>query len=84
MNDDIAIIYDYPAVTGEALQFAPFFTFGANIIDVGFGERVKHAVTGAGADDEIISKGYDVFQIDQDNILPFFIFKGVYDFTSKF
>ena len=84
MNNNIAIIYDYPAVAGEALLFSPFFMFGANVFDGGFRESIYHAVTGAGADDEIVSKGYDVFKIYQDYILPFFIFKGVYNFACKF
>ncbi len=84
MNNNIAVIYDYPAVAGEALLFSSFFMFGANIFDGGFGERVYHAVTGAGADDEIVGKRDDFFQIYQDDVFPFFIFKGVYDFTSKF
>lgn len=83
MDDHIAIIYNYPAVAGEAFLFSPFFMFGANICDGCFGERVYHAVTGTGANDEIVSKGYDVFKVDQDYIFAFFIFKGVYYFTSK-
>jgi hypothetical protein len=74
MNNNIAVIYDHPAVAREALLFSPFFMFGANVVDGGFRERVDHTVTGAGADDEIVGKGYDVFNIYQDDILPFFIF----------
>lgn len=84
MHDHIAIIHNYPAVAGEALLLPPFFMFGANVFDGGLGERVYHAVTGAGADDEIVSKRDDFFQVYQDYVLSFFIFKGVYDFASKF
>ena len=84
MNNYITIIYDYPAVTGKALEFAPSFMRGANIVDVGFCKRVQHTVTGTAADNEIISKGNDIFKIDQDYIFALFFFKGVYDFMCKF
>ncbi len=84
MNDHIAVIHDYPAVTGEALLLPLFSVIRANIFDGGVGERVNHTVTCAGADDEVISKGYDVFQVNQDDVFPFFIFKGIYDFACKF
>lgn len=84
MHNYIAIIYDDPAIAGEALLFPLFLMFGANIFDGGFGERVNHAVTGAGTDDEIVSKRDDALQVYQDNLFAFFVFKGVYDFTSKF
>jgi hypothetical protein len=56
MHDYVAIIYDYPAVAGEALQFAFFLMLGADVFNGGFGERVYHAVAAAVADDEIIGK----------------------------
>ena len=75
MYDHVAIIYNDPAVTGEALLFPFFLMPGANVFDGRFGERVDHAVTGAGADYKIVSKRDDVFQIYQDDILAFFVFK---------
>ncbi len=84
MEDNIAKVHDDPAVAGEALLFAFFLMFDANVFYDGFGEGVDHTVAGAGANDEIIGKGYDVFQVDKDDVFSLFIFKGVYDFTSKF
>ncbi len=84
MDDDIAIIHDHPAVTGEALLFAFFLMLGANVFDDGFGESIYHAVAGTGADNEIVSKRCDVFQVQQDDVFTLFIFQRVYDFTSKF
>lgn len=84
MEDDIAKIHDDPAVAGKALLFAFFRVLGADVFNDRFCERVDHAVTGAGANNEIIGKGNDVFQVNKDDVFPFFIFKGVYDFTSKF
>lgn len=84
MYHHVAIIYDDPAVARETLLFPLFLMFGANIFDGGFGERVDHAVTGAGANYEIISKRDDIFQVYQDDIFAFSVFKGVYDFACKF
>ena len=84
MDNHIAIIYDHPAIAGEALLLSFFLMFGANIFDGSFGKRVDHAVTGAGADNKIVGKRNDVFQVYQDDIFALFVFKGVYDFTCKF
>ncbi len=84
MNNHIAIIDDHPAVAGEALLFSLFLMFGTNVFDGGLGERIQHTVAGAGADDKIVSKRDNVFQVYQDNIFALFIFQGVYDFTCKF
>ncbi len=84
MENYIAKVYDYPAVAGEALLFAFFLMVGTDVFNGGFCEGVDHAVAGAGADDEIISKRYDIFQVDKDDVFPLFVFKGIYDFTSKY
>lgn len=84
MEYHITKIGDHPAITGEPLFFALLLMFDANIIDDGVGKRIDHAVTGACADDEIISKRNNFLNIDQDNIFPLFVFQGVDDFTSKF
>lgn len=84
MRDHIAVIHDYPAVAGETLLFALFLMLDADIFNDGFREGVDHAVAGAGADDEIVGKRNDIFQIDQDDIFTLFVFQGIYDFTGKF
>ena len=56
MKDDIAKVYDYPAVASEALLFAFFIMLGADIFNGGFCEGIDHAVASAGANDEIIGK----------------------------
>lgn len=84
MDNDIAIVHNDPAVTGIALFFAFFLVLLPNVIDGRVGERVEHAVAGAGADDKIVGKRNDLFQVDQDDIFPFGIFQGVYDFAGKF
>ena len=84
MEDDITKIHDHPAIAREALLFAFFGMFRADVFDDRFCERIDHAVAGSGTNNEIIGKGNDVFQVNKDDVFPFFIFKGVYDFTSKF
>ena len=56
MQDHVAIIHDHPAVAGKALLLSFFCVFDANVFDGGVGERVYHAVTGAGADNKIVGK----------------------------
>jgi hypothetical protein len=54
-----------------------------HVFNDGISQRVEHPVTGAGAEDEVICKGNDFFEIDQDDIFTLFIFKGIYNFSSK-
>ena len=84
MNNHISVIHDDPAVAGEALLLSLLVVLGANVFDRGSGERVEHAVACAGADHEIVGKRNNIFNIYQDDVFPFFVFKGVYDFTCKF
>lgn len=84
MHDHVPEIHHHPAVAGKSLLFALLLIFLADVVHGGAGERVQHAVAGAGADDEIVGERNDVFQVQQDDVFPFFIFKGVYDFTSEF
>jgi hypothetical protein len=56
----------------------------AEVIHGGGGEGIQHAVAGAGADDEIIGKGDDAFQVEEKDVLSLFVFEGVYNFAGKF
>lgn len=84
MDNNIAKVHNDPAVAGVALFFAFLFVLLADVIDGGVGECVEHAVAGAGADNEVVGKGNDFFQVEQDDILAFCVFQGVYDFAGKF
>ena len=84
MHNNIAIVHDHPAVTGEALLLSLFIMLGFHVVNSSIGKRVDHAVTGAVADNEIVCKRDDFFQVYQNYIFTLFIFKGVYNFTSKF
>ncbi len=84
MHDHIAVIHDHPAVAGESLYLSLLSMGGVDAFIRGIGERIEHTVAGACAKDEIIGKGYDVFQFDQDDVFSLFVFQGIHDFTGKF
>jgi hypothetical protein len=84
MDDNIAIVHNHPAVAGKTLLLSLFMVFDAHIIDGGVGERVEHPVAGAAANNKIVGKRDNPFQVNQDNIFTLFVFKGVYNFTGKF
>jgi hypothetical protein len=84
MYDRIAIIHDHPAVAGKALLLSLFVIFGSDVIYNGIRQCIEHAVAGAGANNKIVGKRDNALQVDQDNIFPLFVFKGVYNFAGKF
>ena len=84
MHNNITIIYDHPAIAGEALLLSLFIMLGPNVVNRGVGKRVDHAVTGTGTDNEIVGKRDNTFQVDQDDIFTLFVFKGIYNLSGKF
>jgi hypothetical protein len=84
MHDSVAIVHDHPAVAGDALLLSLLIMPGFHIVNNGIGQRIDHAVAGAGADDKVVGKRDNAFQVNQDNVFTLFVFKGIYDFTSKF
>ena len=38
-------------------------------------QGIEHAVAGAGAQDEVVGKGSDIFDVEQENVLAFFVFE---------
>ncbi len=64
MHDRIAVIHDHPAVAGEALLLSLFIMFGFHIINNGISQRIDHAVTGACADNKVVGKRDNAFQIN--------------------
>ncbi len=63
MHDHVTVIKHEPAFVGFAVDAPPFFIIIFCGFKHAFGERVQHAVGGAVADDEVISKGCHVFDI---------------------
>ena len=64
MDNNIAIIHDHPAVTGEALLLSLFIMLGFHVVNGSIGKRVDHAVAGAVAYNEIVCKRHDFFQVN--------------------
>lgn len=64
MDDHIAIIHNDPAIACKTLFFAFLVMSGSHIIQGRVGERVQHAIAGAAADDKIIGKGNNIFDIN--------------------
>lgn len=77
MQDHVAKINHDPAVAGIALFFAFSFMFNADFVDGSIGEGVKHAVAGAGANDEVVGKRRNFLNVEQNDVFAFFVFKGV-------
>ncbi len=84
MNNDIPKIHHHPAVAGKPLFFPLPSVFLADVVHSGIGKGIEHTVAGAGANNKIIGKGNDIFQVHQDDVFPFFVFQGVYNFAGKF
>ena len=84
MHNHIAIIHNHPAIAGKTLFPALPPVFLADVVDSGVSKRIEHAVAGTGADNKIVGKRDNTSQVDQDNVLTLFIFKGVHNFTGKF
>ena len=64
MKYHIAKISHYPAIAGESLFFPSLLVLDTNIINYACSECIDHAVTSAGTNDEIISKGNNFLYID--------------------
>lgn len=60
------------------------FVFFADFVDDPVCQAVQHAVGCAGANDKIIGKHGDFLQIEQQDVFPFFFFKGINNGVGKF
>jgi hypothetical protein len=61
-----------------------FLMFLLGCLQHTFGKRVEHTVTGAVANDKIICKRRDVFDVEKQDVFPFFVLQGSDDFMGKF
>jgi hypothetical protein len=84
MHDDIPVIEDKPAFFRLPFH-APFFLmFLFGRLEYALGERVKHTVTGAIANDEIIGKRCDVLDVEKQNVFALFVLQDGNDLMGKF
>lgn len=84
MNDNIPVVHDKPAFLRFAVHAALFLVIFFCRFEHTFGERIQHSVAGAVADDKIIGKGCNVFDIEKQNILTLFVLQGFDDLMCKF
>jgi len=63
VHDYVAIVHDEPAFLRLPLHAALFLMILFCGFQYAFGERRQHAVAGAVADDEIVSKRCDIFDV---------------------
>jgi hypothetical protein len=84
MDNNITIIHNQPAGIGSPFDPAFPFVFLERFFDHPICQGVQHAVAGGGTDNKIIRKGSNLFDIQQDNIFTFFIFKGIDNGMGKF
>jgi len=84
MHDHVAVIEDEPAFLCLSFHAALFLVILLGGFDDTFGERVQHTVAGAVADDEVISKRCDVFDVEKQDVFALFVLQGFNDFMCKF
>jgi hypothetical protein len=84
MDDYIPIIEDEPAFARLSLHTAFFLVILLCGFQYTFGKCVEHTVTGAIAENKVISKGCDVFDVEQQDVFALFVLQGFDDFLGKF
>ncbi len=75
MHDYIPIVNNDPAFARLSLYLTLLAVCLMHGIDGGVCEGAEHTVAGAGAQDEVVGKGCDVFDVEQEDVLAFFVFE---------
>ena len=83
MHNHVAIIEQKPAFLSLPLHAAFFLVIFLRRFQHGFGERIQHAVAGAVAYYEVVSKRCDIFDVEQQDVFALFVLQGVNDFMSQ-
>jgi hypothetical protein len=84
MDNDITVIHHHPASLGLSLYAAFPFVLFAGFFHHAIGQGIQHAAAGGGAYYEVICKGSDPLDVQEQDIFTFFIFQGVYNGMCKF
>jgi hypothetical protein len=84
MHDHIAVIQHEPTLLGLPFDASFFLMFLFGCLQHTFGKRVEHPVAGAVANDEIICKRRDVFDVEKQDVLALFVLQGGDDFMCEF
>ena len=84
MDNDITIIEQQPAFLGLTFHPSFFLIFDFRRLQYTFGQGVEHPVAGAIANDEVICKRRDVFDVEKQDVFALFILQGGDDFMREF
>ncbi len=84
MDDHVAEIEHEPAFARLAFHAALLLIILLGRLHHAFGERVEHAVTRPIADDEVICKGCNIFDVEKQDVFALFVLQGFDDFMCKF
>ena len=82
--DHIAVIEHQPTFISLSLDAPSFLVVRLRGFQHTFGKRVEHTVTGAVANDKIICKRRDVFDVEKKDVFALFVLQGGDDFMGKF
>ena len=80
MHDHITIIEQEPAFLCLSLDAAFFLVVFLGRFQYPFCKRVQHAVAGAVAEYEIIGKGCNVFDVEQQDVFALSVLQGFNNF----
>jgi len=84
MYNHITIIEHEPAFLGLTLDTSFFLMVLPSCFQYTFGKRVEHTVAGTVANDEIICKRRDVFDVEKQDVFALFVLQGSDNFMCKF
>jgi hypothetical protein len=84
MDNDITVIEHEPTLLGLPFDASLFLMFLFGCFQHTFGKCVEHPVTGAVANDKIICKRRDVFDVEKKDVFALFVLQGCNDFMCKF
>ena len=75
MHNNVPIVNNDPAFVRLPLFLALLAVCLMDGIDGCVCEGAEHAVAGAGAQHEIVGKGCNVFDVEQEDVFAFFVFE---------
>ena len=84
MHNYVTIIEHEPAFLSLPFDPSFFLMFLFGCFQHTFGKRVEHTVAGAVANDEIICKRRDVFDVEKQDVFALFVLQGSDNYMCKF
>ncbi len=84
MHNHVTTVHQDPTVVGLAFQARGLAKFGFDFLSHCILQRLQHAVTGAGANDEKIGENGLFPDIQEQDIFPFAIFQNIDNAAREF